>query len=290
LADTVNVPVLGPTNKATVIGGTAAIVAVGGYLLWKRNLNKKAAAAAAATHAGMGYGYGMQNMGYGAYGYSYGSGAYGGYGYAGFSEITPYPSGEEYGYGAYGYGYYNPYTGQYIGGGTGTGVITPVTGTATTNAAWAANAANALEQQGYSALAVYQALGLYLAGLPLSAQQYQIVTAAIGAAGEPPTPVPSPIQSGTSGGGTGGGQTGGPYAAPSGLRVTKASATSVVVSWHPVSGATNYEVQITPKDSAAHAIGNRTSYNVGGLAKNKAYVAHVSAGPNSPFATAAFHT
>src|SRR5215469_11724329 len=108
----VKLPLIGNVPRNGVIIGGVAGAGVLGYIWWK----KKTASAAATNTYGYGgayaYGYGTQvPNGYYGYGYSYGGMGAG---------ITPAPVGSEYGYGAYGYGYYNPYTGQYLGGGTGT--------------------------------------------------------------------------------------------------------------------------------------------------------------------------
>ena len=119
MTGTVKVPILGNVPKGGLVAGALAAVAVGGYWLYRHNMASKTAATG--TSYGYGstaYGYGQQAPGgYYGYGYSYG-GVSGG-------AINPYPVGSQYGYGAYGYGYYNPYTGQYQGGGTGTGTPQP---------------------------------------------------------------------------------------------------------------------------------------------------------------------
>lgn len=125
MPDTVKLPLMGTVNKKMLLVGVGAAVVVGGYVIYRHNKNTAVAAA---------YGYGNAQ----AYGYNAGLPYNTFYGYGSNyapDGVTPYPTGEEYGYGAYGYGYYNPYTGQYLGGGSGTGVITPVTpptGTGTT--------------------------------------------------------------------------------------------------------------------------------------------------------------
>lgn len=121
MPDTTKVPLLGNVNKKVLLVGVGAAVVVGGYVIYRHNKNTAVAAA---------YGYGANAYGYNAglpYNTFYGYGS--NYAPAG---VTPYPVGEEYGYGAYGYGDYNPYTGQYLGGGVGSGVVTPPsTGTTT---------------------------------------------------------------------------------------------------------------------------------------------------------------
>jgi hypothetical protein len=116
----VKLPLLGTVKRGPLIAGLGAAVVVGGYVIYRHNKNTAVAAA---------YGYGGAT-GASAYGYAAGLPYNSFYGYGSNyapAGVTPYPVGEEYGYGAYGYGYYNPYTGQYMGGGTGTGVVTPVT-------------------------------------------------------------------------------------------------------------------------------------------------------------------
>lgn len=118
----VKVPVLGSVNRNALIAGLGAAVVVGGYVIYRHNKNTAVAAA---------YGYGAAN----AYGYNAGLPYNTFYGYGSNyapDGVTPYPVGEEYGYGAYGYGLYNPYTGQYLGGGTGSGVVTGGGGTTST--------------------------------------------------------------------------------------------------------------------------------------------------------------
>lgn len=95
-------------------------------------------------------------------------------------------------------GYYDPTTGQYIGTGVGTSTVTTVS----TNAAWAQAAAAYLVNQGYDGATVTAAIGLYLLGAPLTQDQYDIVTAAIGFEGNPPQGAPPPHMA-SGGGGTG---------------------------------------------------------------------------------------
>jgi hypothetical protein len=126
MPDTVKVPLFGNVNKKTMLVGLGAAVVVGGYVIYRHNKNTAIAAA---------YGYGNAS----AYGYNAGLPYNTFYGYGSNyapDGVTPYPIGEEYGYGAYGYGLYNPYTGQYLGGGVGTTPVTTTTtgtGTATTS-------------------------------------------------------------------------------------------------------------------------------------------------------------
>jgi hypothetical protein len=123
----------------------------------------------------------------------------------------PY-SQEQGGYGGYGaqgvtpslYGYVDPTTGAFISGaGAGQSVLQP-----STNASWAQQVEAYLGSIGYDPLAVGAALGKYLTGQQLTADQQAIVAAALGFYGQPPGGAP-PIVGGTpTGNGTGGGSTG----------------------------------------------------------------------------------
>lgn len=179
MPSTVKVPVLGNVPKPVLIIGGISAAGVVGYIILRRS--KEAVTGAA--------GYGAAAYGYASSAYGYGSGissdyyGYGAYGYGGGGgAVTPAPIGSEYGYGAYGYGYYNPYTGQYLGGGTGTTVTpvpTPVQTAPTTNLQWVADASKAIG--GHRA-----ALMRYISGIPLAKGQEQWVQEAIGASGNPP--------------------------------------------------------------------------------------------------------
>lgn len=172
-------PVVGKVGKGPIIIGGLAAAGVAGYLV----LHKKKPAAGTATA----YGYGSTAYGYGAYDlpqgyYGYGASAYGATG----GGITPYPIGSQYGYGAYGYGDYNPYTGQYLGGGTGTGGgTTTVTAAPTTNLQWVTQANSALGGGKRTALLKY------IGGLHLSNDEAKSVQEALGVMGDPPVPASS---------------------------------------------------------------------------------------------------
>jgi len=198
MASTVKVPLLGQQNKGTVIGVTLGGVTIAGYMIYRRQ--KKAAALAAASaasaKASSGYGYGAASA---ASGYGYGNGYYG---YGNGVATSPYGYGASGGFDAGYYGYGVPYP---------PGETTQAVAY-TTNAQWAQAAINQLQNDGYSAQSVSEALGPYELGQPISAAQESIVQAAIAIEGYPPVPGQSGnppgfnIQ-GTTGGGTGGGQT-----------------------------------------------------------------------------------
>lgn len=79
-----------------------------------------------------------------------------------------------------------PYSQEY-----GSGINYPYTNVMT-NASWAQNAESYLASLGYNPIDVAAALGLYLSGHPLTANQEQIVQAALAFEGAPPSPVPNP--------------------------------------------------------------------------------------------------
>src|SRR5215831_14623294 len=133
---------------------------------------------------------------------------------SGVDPATGVPYSDEYsGYGGYGvagggipqqFGYYDPNTGAYISGtGAGAQVIGPGT-----NASWAQQVEAYLQSVGYDPVAVAAAIGRYLTGQTLTADEAAIVAAAQGFYGNPPQGAP-PISTTTpSGNGTGGGSTG----------------------------------------------------------------------------------
>lgn len=171
MPNTVKVPLLGNVPKGGLVAGGLAAVGVGAYLWYK---HQQGAATPAGTEYAYGYG-GENQAGY----YGYGSYAYGGS--MGSGMVNPYPVGSEYGYGAYGYGYYNPYTGQYLGGGTG-GTSTPPVPQPTApknNIHWLTSATKRIPHH-------RTAFMRYLAGLPLGPDQQTAVREAIGLLGDPP--------------------------------------------------------------------------------------------------------
>jgi hypothetical protein len=188
MASTVNVPVIGPTNKGTVVGVSIGGFAVAAYLIYRHQKTASAAnAAQAQVSAASGYGYGA-----GAYGYGSSAGSFYGYGEPGIG----------YGYGASGgfpagyYGYGTPLPGQMA---------------ATTNAQWTQAAIAQLTDEGYNPETVSAALGAYELGQPVPASWVNIIQGAIGIEGDPPQSGPGGFppairHQGTTGGGGGGGQ------------------------------------------------------------------------------------
>lgn len=84
------------------------------------------------------------------------------------------------------FGYVDPSTGATITGGGS--VVTSLS----TNAQWSQIVQAMLTQQGYSSVDVAAAVGHYLVGTAMSAQQWEIVQAGIALEGYPPQSVPPP--------------------------------------------------------------------------------------------------
>jgi hypothetical protein len=182
MASTVKVPLLGTHKKGTVVGVAIGGATVAGYLIWK-NQKKTTAQQQATDQASAGYGYG----------YGYGTLPQGFYGY-----------GSTYGYGASG--------GFVPGGYYGYGTPLPPTGNVpvTTNAQWTQAAVTQLQQDGYQSMAVLTALGKYINGVAVNANETGIVQAAIAVEGYPPQAGKNGNPPGIvhGGGGGGGGQGG----------------------------------------------------------------------------------
>lgn len=154
------------------------------------------------------------------------------------------------------------------GGGSSTGDDTSSTPQQLrTNAQWSQYARDQLlVTDAYTGQAIGEALGNYLAGRPLSSQQQQIVRAAIALAGYPPVGTFVVIPGGDAD----------VTIAPTGLKVTATSATSVTLSWTGVSGAPSYRLY---RSGASANVGTSrdTSATVGGLQPNTSYTFQVAA-------------
>lgn len=162
-----------------------------------------------------------------------------------------------------------------------------------TNAAWAQAVTSGLASLGYSSTSISAALGLFFAGLPLSAADASIVEAAEAEYGPPPQGtyniIPEPSTgsgTGTTGTGTGTGTT---TEKPGGVTdiTVEAKNGTATVSWRPpqydskAGEATTYNVGISPAPkggaSGSHDIGSRTSYKISGIQKGTTYKVTVSA-------------
>lgn len=103
----------------------------------------------------------------------------------------------------------------------------------TTDAQWAQQAENLLAGA-WDQATVAAALGAYLTHQPLTAQQQQVVQAAVGLLGYPP--------GGAYALGSGTGATPSSFQAPTGVHVSNVGSTSAVLTWQPVTGAAGYNV------------------------------------------------
>lgn len=307
LSGTVNVPAVGKLPKAAVAGGLAVV----GYLIYRYRSGKSSAAAtgpaAAAgtdpyppdgttgnpsdlysTDPATGQTYGDEQAGYGA-------GGSGGIGAA--NQLDPYPWDGTTGNAADPYSM-DPSSGTTYGnegnfGGSSVGSQAQNGPPFTTNAAWSQYAINYLTQTlGMDPGTVSAAIGAYIAGRPVTATQQGLINDAIAIAGSPPVSGPNnyPPSINVSGG-TGGGGAKPPV--PTDLRLQLTRPLEVHATWRPSAHATGYVFQITPKDRAAHPIGDRTDYNAGKLEPDKSYTVHVAAtnaSGTSGFATSSIKT
>jgi hypothetical protein len=166
MPDKIKLPLIGAQPRGAVLAGGAAVVVVGGYLVYKHFVKPKTAT------TGSTYGYGTG--GYGTYGY--GAGGYGTYGY-GYGQSP-------YGTAGFGGGGYQSWPYGYGTGGGGTTTTTAIT----TNAEWSRAVNRQLRHSGFSEMTILLALGRYLEGLSLDNDQQHVIEAAIALEGDPPVP------------------------------------------------------------------------------------------------------
>lgn len=139
------------------------------------------------------------------------------------------------------------------------------------NNEWFAEAVERLSNGGWNAQAVQSALGDFLTGQSLSADEASIVRAAVGAMGGYPPSGPMSIKE------TPGVSDASKLSAPKNLRVTSKTSTSVNLAWDAVSDATQYRVY---RSGAAQNVGGSTDTKaqIGGLQPGKKYTFYVAAG------------
>lgn len=243
MPDGVKVPLVGKMPKGALFAGGAAIIAVGGYLIYK-HINKPTTTTPTTTTPT-------------AYGYGYGSGTTNSYGYG---------SQGEYGFG--GGGFPQPY---------GYGPTSPnpfgYSPTPTTNAQWGQDAEAAMGSSGSDAIAA--AIAKYLGGSPVTEQQALIIQEAEAVAGPPPQASPTGYppkirvqKSGGQGGTTATNPIVGLHQSPG------RDTTGVDINWPPSPGATSYTVTSThghatmlgKTKARVHDIGRHTTATVQVLA------------------------
>lgn len=161
------------------------------------------------------------------------------------------------------------------------------TGAIDDNAKWTNKAVELLSDSGYDPMTVRSALGEFIARRSLDKTEAGIARAAIAAVGEPPVGRPWSVQEeATTGTGT--------LAAPTGLKASSITSTSVTISFNPVAGAGYYRAyrsgastNVGSTDAANHSI------TITGLSPNTSYSFQVAAdttlgkpGPKSSAVTA----
>lgn len=137
----------------------------------------------------------------------------------------------------------------------------------TTNAQWSQYARDQLlVTDDYTGTAIGEALGNYLAGRPLSSSQQAIVRSAIAYAGYPPVGTHVVIPGGDTD----------VTVAPTGLKVTGATTSTVTLSWVAVSGASSYDVYRSGASGSPVRAGG-TSATIEGLQSGTSYTFQVAA-------------
>lgn len=243
MSGTITIPGVGPTKKVYVIAGVGVLGGVLFYAYWKRSQTAAATATAPAVVDSTG-----------ADGFTEDSTA------AGYNTAYPPASYSPYGYDLYG----NPLPPP-----TGAGS----NGAYTTNSDWATAAEAQMQSDALPLATIQTALGRVLGGLSVSSAQKDIFMQAVGLLGQPPQGYPTPIKLTDSGTEP---VPGGTLPAPTGLKVTHVTKTTVSLAWNAVSGATHYRVY---RSDVATNIGDATSpaVTVGGMHSNTTYHFHVRA-------------
>lgn len=148
------------------------------------------------------------------------------------------------------------------GGSTGDGTASEQP-TIRTNAQWSQYARDQLlATDTYSGSLISSALGKYLSGKPLSAKEVEVVQAAIAYAGYPPVGTHIVVPGGDAKVTT----------APTGLRVTGKTATTVSLAWNKMDGVDAYRAYRSGSaTNVGTTDGGNTSIVIGGLQPNTAY-------------------
>lgn len=278
MADTVKTP-LGAAQKKTVIG---VVVVVGGLAAVVYYRSRKSAAAAnaattatpAAAAANSGYGAGYSSDPYPPDGTQgnpsdpYSTDPSTGMTY-GDEQASQYGSSGAFGgYGGYGYG----------GGGGGNTYGTG--GQFTTNAEWSQYVEQYLTgQEGLDPNTVGNAIGKYITGQGVTADQQTVIEQAIAIGGYPPVNGPAgypPSIQLVKGTGPGPGSS-----SVQGLKAADVRFDNITVTWRAAKGATSYSVEVTDHRGKHVASGTTTTtrYTARGLKQKTEYAFHVSSVP-----------
>jgi hypothetical protein len=140
-----------------------------------------------------------------------------------------------------------------------------------TNNEWFAEAVDRMANGGWNAQAVQSALGDFLTGQSLTTDEASIVRAAVGAMGGYPPGGPMSIKE------TPGVTDASKLPAPTGLKVTATTATTVDLSWNAVPNAKQYRLY---RSGAAFNVASSvdTKAQVAGLTPGTSYTFYVAAG------------
>lgn len=186
-------------------------------------------------------------------------------------------------------------SGYYYGSGGATAVTPPGPGNFADNAEWAQYVESyMIGTLNGDPAATGNAIGKYLTGQPVTADQQNIIQEAIAYGGQPPAAgaggYPPSIKTATgTGGGTGGGGTGGtggstPAGAISNLQAYGVTKTGFTARWNPVTGAHGYAWAITELNGklVKRGTGTATSVPASGLHPGWTYNVAVQALPGGP--------
>jgi Fibronectin type III domain len=200
---------------------------------------------------------------------------------------------EQAGYSGYGFGstaYNSGLASPEYGSNPYSGAVT--TAGYSSNSAWAQAVETGLTDIGYTSTDVSDALGAWMAGQNLTADQASIVQAAIAEFGDPPSgsyPILRAPSTTTTGSGTGTTTTPPPVTTPkkttaakpgmpSGVSATAVTSNGFHMIWHAVSGATSYRVRVTYQSQVVfQGTSAQPSINVTGLTPDHTYTTHVAA-------------
>lgn len=140
-----------------------------------------------------------------------------------------------------------------------------------TNNKWFAEAVDRLSNGGWNAQAVQSALGDFLTGQSLTTDEATIVRAAVGAMGGYPPSGPMTVKE------TPGVTDVSKLPAPTGLKGTSSSSSTVDLTWSAVTGAKQYRVY---RSGAAQNVAGSvdTKAQISGLEPGKSYTFYVAAG------------
>ena len=161
--------------------------------------------------------------------------------------------------------------GSNVGGSENTGNSSNTSTAISSNDQWFSEAVDRLANGGWNPQAVQSALGEFLTGQALDAEEVKIVRAAVGAMGGYPPNGPFTVKE------TAGVTDVSKLPAPTGLKATATGSNTVDLTWNPVKDATQYRVY---RSGAAQNVAGSTDTKaqVSGLEPGKSYTFYVAAG------------